>query len=357
MNSKISRARAIVGAILFDLHMYVRAAFAGRDAVFAICNRREKLERSTDGSGYRCLWQWTSDLHATKVIPFLGRWLMQRALSVHPVLIGQNSEWAGGNDPEISFIIGHRGEARLMHLLSTLDSIYTQHSVKLECIVVVQDQLNEIQDKLPAFVRVVHTPPPTADMPFCRSWAFNVGARRSRSSVLVFHDNDILVPTDYARLILDRVAEGYEAVNLKRFIFYLSKRETEQVFSESATLSGCLPESVMQNAEGGGSVAITKDAFWRIGGFDESFVGWGGEDNEFWQRALTLRAWVWGCLPMVHLWHPAQPGKSVQESETIRLFSSLSALDPAQRISRLAAIESGSLSGPFGHAFRSIEPQ
>ncbi len=65
----------------------------------------------------------------------------------------------------------------------------------------------------------------------------------------------------------------------------------------------------MQNAEAGGSIALSRDAFHAIGGYDESFVGWGGEDNEFWERAQTRRVWPYGYLPFVHLWHAPQPEK------------------------------------------------
>jgi predicted glycosyltransferase involved in capsule biosynthesis len=91
----------------------------------------------------------------------------------------------------------------------------------------------------------------------------------------------------------------------------------------------------MQNAQGGGSVAITREAFDAIGGMDESFVGWGGEDNEFWERACLRRVWHWGELPLVHLWHPAQQGKYERGSQASRRYEALSAVPAKERVAAL----------------------
>ena len=66
---------------------------------------------------------------------------------------------------------------------------------------------------------------------------------------------------------------------------------------------------VLENALGGGSIALSRRVYEEIGGFDEEFVGWGGEDNEFWDRCLTRRIYPFAYLPLIHLWHELQPGK------------------------------------------------
>ena len=102
----------------------------------------------------------------------------------------------------------------------------------------------------------------------------------------------------------------------------------------------------MQNAEGGGSIAILKDAYERIGGMDEGFVGWGGEDNEFWERAQTLRLWPYAHLPLWHLWHPPQPGKYAQDNATLHRYREMSESPVEERIRRLKGNPGGKLSGP-----------
>lgn len=354
--TKLSSKRAgislkrLAGVVFRDLPLFGRAWVGAQNSYLQIHNRAEFLEPAPDATGYRCLWQWTSDLHAPKVIPALGRWLMRRALADHPVVLpdGGAAHASHGAAPQLTFIIGHRGVARLPHLLATLRSVAAQQGATVECIVVEQDVESQLGPYLPAWVRLVHTPPPSADLPYCRSWAFNIGAQHARSAVLVLHDNDMLMPQDYAAWILQRIAQGYEAVNPKRFIFYLSQEHSQAFFAGQAGLLAQPPEVIVQNLEGGGSVAISRDAFARIGGMDESFIGWGGEDNEFWERAQTLRVWPWAGLPLVHLWHAAQPGKHDATYQTARHYQSLAKIDPQQRIKRLVVVPGGRMGGPAG---------
>ena len=103
----------------------------------------------------------------------------------------------------------------------------------------------------------------------------------------------------------------------------------------------------MQNLEGGGSVGIDREAFFSLGGFDEAFVGWGGEDNELWERASALRrTWRWGYLPIVHLYHEAQPGKSSAGRSTAALLDARSRIPPAERVAELSRRGFGSPAGP-----------
>lgn len=343
-----SRLRTLAGIALWDAPIYLRAWRCGGDGWRAVRNRAERLEPAPDRSGHRCLWPWTSDLHAPKHVPALGRWLMRRALADHPFALADLPPAASSAPPQLSFLIGHRGMARLPHLLMTLRSIAAQRGAAVECIVIEQDVVSRLGPHLPAWVRLVHTPPPASDMPYCRAWSFNIGAQHARADVLVLHDNDMPVPADYAAWILARVAQGYEVVNPKRFVFYLSEAHTQAVFTRGADWLAAAPQAIVQNLEGGGSVAITRAAYEAIGGLDESFIGWGGEDNEFWERAQTRRVWPWAGLPLMHLWHAAQPGKRDATYHTARHYQALARIDPRERIARLHAIAQGSAQGPAG---------
>lgn len=335
-----------MGVLVKDVPHYLPSLVRGGAGYLAIRNRAERLEPAPDRSGFRCDWQWTSELHAPKFIPSLGRHLMKRALRDHPIRRLEEPEHSRGRDPQVAFLIGHRGVGRLPHLLATLQSIAAQQDVAVECIVVEQDTHAQLAPHLPGWVRLVHTPPLTETMPYCRSWTFNVAARYARAGVLVLHDNDMLVPADYAAQILRRVRQGYDVVNLKRFIFYLTQAHTDAVFAGRAGLLDAPAEAIVQNLEGGGSVAITGRCFDDIGGMDESFVGWGGEDNEFWDRAIGCRVWPYGSLPLVHLWHAEQPGKKLRDAQTLQLYRKLTATPIAQRIERLRSCPRGDPSGP-----------
>lgn len=340
--------KALLGVLLKDIPRYLPALMGNGSRYLTLCNRTEHLDPAPDGRGYCCDWQWTSDLHAPKTLPFLGRWLMQRALADHPIRRLPQPE-ISSDQPEVSFIIGHRGMARLPHLLATLESIAGQQDVPFVCIVVEQEAESQLTGYLPSWVRHIHTPPPSPDMPYSRSWAFNVGVRVARSSVLVLHDNDMLVPADYTAQILALINQGHEVINLKRFIFYLKEAHTQAVFDGTASLIDEALDAIVQNLEAGGSVAISREAYERIGGMDESFIGWGGEDNEFWERAQTCKVWPYGCLPLVHLWHNSQSDKSNASAFGKKHYHELSQIPVEVRISTLRNCPQGNRNGPFAY--------
>ncbi len=191
-------------------------------------------------------------------------------------------------------MIGHRGRAREAHLLLTLAALAAQEGAAIECIVVEQGPLPEMRDRLPGWVRYQHTPV-AESAPYNRAWALNVGARLARAPLLIFHDNDMLVPRRYAAEHCRWLDAGFEVMNLKRLIFYLGQEPTEEILATGRLEGHDQPNQIMQNAQAGGSVAITAEALEAIGALDEGFSGWGGEDNEFWERACTRRVWPWGC--------------------------------------------------------------
>jgi len=304
-----------LGALAYDWPRFLRA-MSGRGKWTAFRNRDERLSIDAATGGARCEWLFSSDLHIANVFPSAGRALMRRAFDEWPIESAPARRVPG--PPRVSFIIGHRGEARLPLLLETLGSIAAQRDVPIECIVVEQSAAPTVN--LPSWVRHVHTPIESDALPYNRSWAFNAGAKVAQSTLLVLHDNDILVPAAYASELLKRHAEGHEFIDLKRFLFYLDEQKRL--------------ERVSQNLLGG-SIAADRDAYFAIGGFDESFVGWGGEDNELWERAATRRTFTFGYLPFVHLWHAPQAEKPAAQTAGVQRFAELSRIPVEERIRAL----------------------
>ena len=354
MATLLRSLRMWVGAALYDwprLEMSLRGLGRYRHLRtpwIAMRNRNERL--TMDGRGARCEWIYTSDLHIAKVFPSAGARLMRRALRDWPVDLAEtmpistsssrqpivNGEQSANRQPtpDVSFVIGHRGLDRLPHLLATLRSVAGQQDVRIECIVVEQSVAPEIAALLPPWVRHLHTPVPSVDYPYNRAWAFNAGARIARGRVLVLHDNDMLCPARYAAEVVERVADGWSFLELKRFLFYFDEMRTRETFKTNQIPSHA-PENVLQNAQGG-SIAVARDAFFAIGGFDESFVGWGGEDNEFWERAETTKSvYAFGYLPLIHLWHSPQMGKQSVDAPAVRRYRELNAIPAMERIRML----------------------
>lgn len=306
--------RQRIGALIYDWPRYRRAMRSGRWELMH--NRNERI--STDDRGVRCEWRFTSDLHIANVYPSLGRKLMDAAFAQWPVVMA-DAPAAFNEAPEVSFIIGHRGLGRLPQLLTTLRSIAGQRGVAFECIVVEQAAAPEAKDRIPAWCRYLFSECRTD---YNRAAAFNAGVRAARGTFVILHDNDIVVPARYAAEVIARGAEGFDFMDLKRFIFNLDTN------GKLAT--------IMQNAQGG-SIAARRDAYVAIGGFDEEFVGWGGEDNDFWDRAETTGStFRFGYLPVMHLHHPPQAGKAAGDAApAVRRYRELEQVAPEERIRRL----------------------
>ncbi len=307
-------------------------------------NRHERLQQAPDGPGVACVWKWSSDLTVGQVIPGIGQRLLAAALAEWPIELSERMLPQPPTGPLVSFIIGHRGLDRLPHLLATLQSILGQQDVRFECIVVEQAWDPILPGKLPDGVRHVHSRPPRADMPYSRAWAFNVGARAAQGEVLIFHDNDLLVPARYGREVVGIVERGYQVARLHRFVFYLPAADTEAFFASRRVASAWRPELCRQNCEGG-TLACERQTYFDLGGHDETFVGWGSEDNEMFDRLRTVRLYDFAYLPLVHLYHGPQPGKSAVHANT-PYFDQQMQVPARERIAELRKRDFGSLSGP-----------
>jgi hypothetical protein len=325
--------RELFGVLTKDWLRYQLYLLNNKNKYLELTNRLERIARGPDNLGYVCLWPHTSRLHAPLILPSLGKRLLNKCLANSS--FKQVQERSVDKQIQISVLIGHRGKERLPLLLATIRSIASQIDVTLECIVVEQDNEPKIREYLPNWVKYVFLKTTTKSNIYNRSAAFNFGARYAIGKTLVLHDNDMLVSTTYCRDIHHLVKNGYEAMNTKRYVFYLKRSHSERVIASMNCLSTDFPDYIVQNLEAGGSMAITKEAYFRIGGMDEDFVGWGGEDIEFWERCSLLKRWIWGYEPIIHLWHKSQPLKEQKNNPNLNRIKDLDDVSLESRIQSL----------------------
>jgi hypothetical protein len=180
-----------------------------------------------------------------------------------------------------------------------------------------------------------------------KAWGYNVGAGLASAGILVFHDGDICVPEQYARELLRSFGSSDTgAASLQRFLFYLDREASERCQFGDSLPEGLAPALVRQNWKGG-TIALRRDAFARIGGFDEGFVGWGGEDDEFFDRCALVGHQRSGYLPFLHLWHPPQAeSRSAMNVNTSQVLPRRLAIPSGARANELRARRAGSAEGP-----------
>ena len=119
---------------------------------------------------------------------------------------------------------------------------------------------------------------------FNKSWSFNVGAKLSSAEVLALADADILVDTTVIQACLDECRKKFEAINPFSTLVDLDPERTE-VFRRTHDLVERQHELINRDYKGeyicfcGGIYVIRKGSYLRLGGQDERFSGWGGEDD------------------------------------------------------------------------------
>src|SRR3954462_1250108 len=110
--------RQFLGAMVYDSLSFERR-IRGRWEL--IHNRNETITIDPSGQGVRCEWQWTSLVDYCRFVPFADVRLLRAAIRRWPITLADAP--APTLEPQVTFLIGHRGRSRLPQLLMTLRSI------------------------------------------------------------------------------------------------------------------------------------------------------------------------------------------------------------------------------------------
>jgi glycosyltransferase involved in cell wall biosynthesis len=238
------------------------------------------------------------------LFPNLGCRLLEHVLRDWPIRLNQEDDFALHSQPRISILIPVGGSDRMHQFRLALAAALGQVGVAFEVLVVEQSSEPTLAMKMPRGVRYFHQVRACED-PFNKSSALNFAAREASGEFLLFLDADLLLPSKFAAECA-RVLDHVDGVRPGRFVFYLDRSSSERL-SADFKLKPTSIESVVANTPM--PLAVRTSTFWEVGGHDESYVGWGGEDSEFLDRLRTRSVCEGGWMPLVHAWHPAAPGK------------------------------------------------
>ncbi len=153
--------------------------------------------------------------------------------------------------------------------------------------------------------------------PFNRSWTLNVGARTTDMPILAFCDADVVVGRGFAAAVVRKRREAFRDGPCFINCFpYKVDREPSDQFMKTGDMSILEAGDHWPWWTLGAGAHVDAASFRAIGGFDESYDGWGCEDDDIFQR---MRAYGcgWACLAPIakcwHLWHPTVPKKDDHE--------------------------------------------
>lgn len=139
--------------------------------------------------------------------------------------------------------------------------------------------------------------------PFNRSAAFNRGRADHPADVYIWHEADMLIPADQLRAGIARAAgQAGLVVPFTRY-HYLSPEDTDRVRGGEPVTS-CVPEWVMPDGKSIGAVGITSEATMQmVGQWDETFHGWGFDDNAMFRAFAVCAGTAWIDGPAWHCYH------------------------------------------------------
>lgn len=168
------------------------------------------------------------------------------------------------------------------------------------------------------------------DTPFCKTKAVNEGFRRSTGDVIVMIDADCYIEPFYIDSAVSKIREARNRGQRLWFIPYrrfyrLTEQFTKYIIETYRSWAApplpdpppaqdyepLTPGSVSAGHWFGALIQIYPwEAFEAVGGMDERFHGWGGEDVSFMHALDTLYA-KHKTLdhPVYHFWHPSIKGR------------------------------------------------
>jgi hypothetical protein len=271
-----------------------------------VCNRSERLLPDAVSGGRMCSWEFSSDLTVQRVFPDVGPRLLRHVLRRWPIDLDFGPSRVVDRDPRVSILIPIGGRERLPQFELALAAARGQRDVEFEVIVVEQADTPLLADSVPSDVRHVYQER-AAGARFNKSAAVNCAARAARGDVLVLLDADYLIPVDFAAECA-RVLCTADAARPARFIFHLDPHSTSRAREARSLPTDLAIERIVSNNPT--PIAVRAATYWSVGGHDETYLGWGGEDTEFIDRLRTQTFSEGGWMPVVHAWHPAAQQKS-----------------------------------------------
>ena len=175
---------------------------------------------------------------------------------------------------------------------------------------------------------------------FNKSWGFNIAVRQSNRALMVLMDADALIE-------LSALAQAIKLTRTRTFATNpfdawqdLTLPETEDVLTQAsvdfkATRGSTQRREREQLNFCGGAFVIRREFYLQLGGFDERFLGWGGEDDHMeikLKRSGQPVGKVQGSTGL-HLWHPQSQATTFDQphyASNLKLVQELAACDPAQ---------------------------
>lgn len=194
---------------------------------------------------------------------------------------------------------------RIDNLLQTIrflernDPEVASHS---ELLLLCHDKCGDIDTRLFPVSRVINIESMEMDKPA----QLNRGAKEASSDLLLFLDSDRILPPGYFRKAMNQVGPGKLVTTdtiLNLDDMYTDERIASGDFTYSVEMKSRTAAMYARCAFSGHAL-MTKDDYWKAGGMDVAYVGYGFEDTDMMLslEKIGVQA-IFNSDPEVHLYH------------------------------------------------------
>jgi predicted glycosyltransferase involved in capsule biosynthesis len=198
-----------------------------------------------------------------------------------------------------TYVIGYRHtQERLQNLRRVLDWI--NGFSRVEVLLIEQDKHSKISH-LGLKAKHIFT---RSEMPYNRSWAFNVAIKNATSNIIVFGDSDLVMEPNEFIAGLNAMSE-YDMVSPYHTVLDLTPQESSLPFEQMLQINrpGRGETDNQKINISGGIAMFRKEAIMKIAGWNEDFVGWGGEDDFQTMKVKNFLSWTELQAKCYHLYH------------------------------------------------------
>lgn len=213
-----------------------------------------------------------------------------------------------------TFIIGFH-TARNDNLFQTLRFLERNHLSVIkhsQLVLICQDTSPEIPN---AFAEYTHVNKNVECMQL--PILTNEGMKLAKSKKAIILESDRILPEGYFETVINQLEPGLQITTLPMF-------KAERLASDEEIISGDYPkhredrstvcEIGRRNMWSGNSAVMVED-YWRVGGMDEEYKGYGWADNDM---TLTMEAGgvksIWRDEMEIHLWHTSAGYGKIDET-------------------------------------------
>jgi GT2 family glycosyltransferase len=224
--------------------------------------------------------------------------------------------------PKVTTIIPIRDIGRSDSIRTVLNSLRAQRFPAIEMILVEQDaerKFHVAQAEPIKHIFVANTKP---NQDFNKARAFNHAVLEASADKIILHDADIVVQADYIGRVAN-ILNDFEGCHIGETVSYLDPPSTAQLCHSSRLDKTYKCERAVGYFEGG-SIAFRKKIYFRIGGFNEAYEGYGVEDCDFFERLKNHSHFFnQRSIDMFHLWHSRVPGWNDRHKVNKRLAETI----------------------------------